>query len=52
VINERFASDPILPLDLFKNKVFSTANLAGFLISMSFMSRSPSCRSSCRSARA
>ncbi|MDB5453544.1 MAG: drug resistance transporter, EmrB/QacA subfamily [Caulobacteraceae bacterium] len=38
VINERFASDPILPLDLFKNRVFSTANLAGFLISMSFMS--------------
>jgi EmrB/QacA subfamily drug resistance transporter len=38
VIAERFASDPILPLDLFKNKVFSTANLAGFLISMSFMS--------------
>jgi EmrB/QacA subfamily drug resistance transporter len=38
VINERFASDPVLPLDLFKNKVFSTANLAGFLISMSFMS--------------
>lgn len=38
VINERFASEPILPLDLFKNKVFSTANLAGFLISMSFMS--------------
>jgi EmrB/QacA subfamily drug resistance transporter len=38
VVNERFASDPILPLDLFKNRVFSTANLAGFLISMSFMS--------------
>ena len=35
---ERFASDPILPLDLFKNRVFSTANLAGFLIAMSFMS--------------
>jgi MFS family permease len=38
VINERFASDPILPLDLFQNRVFSTANLAGFLVSMSFMS--------------
>lgn len=38
VINERFASDPILPLDLFKNKVFTTANLAGFLMSMAFMS--------------
>ena len=35
---ERFASDPILPLDLFKSRVFSTANLAGFLIAMSFMS--------------
>jgi EmrB/QacA subfamily drug resistance transporter len=35
---ERFASDPILPLDLFKNRTFSTANLAGFLVSMSFMS--------------
>ena len=38
VINERFASDPILPLDLFQNRVFTTANLAGFLVSMSFMS--------------
>jgi EmrB/QacA subfamily drug resistance transporter len=38
VINERFAPDPILPLDLFKNRTFSTANLAGFLVSMSFMS--------------
>ncbi len=38
IVNERFAPDPILPLDLFKNRVFSTANLAGFLVSMSFMS--------------
>jgi hypothetical protein len=38
IVNERFASDPILPLELFKNPVFSTANLAGFLVSMSFMS--------------
>jgi EmrB/QacA subfamily drug resistance transporter len=38
IFAERFASDPILPLDLFKNRVFTTANLAGFLISMSFMS--------------
>ncbi len=37
-INERFAPDPILPLDLFKNRVFTLANLAGFLVSMSFMS--------------
>ena len=38
IFAERFASDPILPLELFKNPVFSTANLAGFLVSMSFMS--------------
>ena len=38
VVAERFAADPILPLGLFKNRVFSTANLAGFLVSMSFMS--------------
>jgi MFS family permease len=38
VVNERFAPDPILPLGLFRNRVFSTANLAGFLVSMSFMS--------------
>jgi EmrB/QacA subfamily drug resistance transporter len=38
IVNERFASEPILPLDLFKNRVFTTANLAGFLISMAFMS--------------
>ena len=38
VFAERFASDPILPLDLFANRTFATANLAGFLVSMSFMS--------------
>src|SRR5580698_9942283 len=38
IVNERFASDPILPLALFKDRTFSTANLAGFLVSMSFMS--------------
>jgi EmrB/QacA subfamily drug resistance transporter len=38
IVNERYASHPILPLVLFKNRVFSTANFAGFLISMSFMS--------------
>jgi EmrB/QacA subfamily drug resistance transporter len=38
VLAERYASDPILPLDLFGNRVFTTANLAGFLISMAFMS--------------
>jgi EmrB/QacA subfamily drug resistance transporter len=38
VLNERFASDPILPLALFRNRVFSAGNLAGFLVSMSFMS--------------
>ena len=38
VVNERYASDPILPIELFRNRVFSTANLAGFLVSMSFMS--------------
>lgn len=38
IVAERFASDPILPLELFKNRVFTTANLAGFLVSMSFMS--------------
>ncbi len=35
---ERFASDPILPMDLFKNRIFATTNLAGFLVSMAFMS--------------
>lgn len=38
VFAERFASDPILPLGLFRNRVFSTGNLASFLVSMSFMS--------------
>ena len=38
IVAERFAADPILPLELFKNRVFTTANLAGFLVSMSFMS--------------
>ena len=38
IFAERYASDPILPLDLFTNRTFTTANLAGFLVSMSFMS--------------
>ena len=38
IFAERYASDPILPLDLFQNRTFTTANLAGFLVSMSFMS--------------
>ncbi len=34
---ENRASNPILPPHLFKNRTFSSANLAGFLISMAFM---------------
>ena len=34
---ERRAQSPILPLDLFANKVFTLANLAGFLLSMAFL---------------
>jgi len=37
VIAETKVSNPILPMHLFQNKVFTTANLAGFLISMAFM---------------
>ena len=33
---ETRALEPIIPLGLFKNRVFSTVNLAGFLIGMSF----------------
>jgi EmrB/QacA subfamily drug resistance transporter len=36
-IVENRVSNPILPPHLFKNRTFSTANLAGFLISMAFM---------------
>jgi EmrB/QacA subfamily drug resistance transporter len=38
IIAERFAQDPILPLDLFRNRVFTMASLATFLVSMAFMS--------------
>ena len=34
---ERRAQSPILPLELFANKVFTLANLAGFLLSMAFL---------------
>jgi len=37
VVAETKVSNPILPMHLFQNKVFTTANLAGFLISMAFM---------------
>jgi EmrB/QacA subfamily drug resistance transporter len=33
---ETKAREPIIPLSLFQNRVFSTVNLAGFLIGMSF----------------
>lgn len=38
VAAERRASDPILPLSLFRNPVFATVTLASFLVSMAFMS--------------
>jgi EmrB/QacA subfamily drug resistance transporter len=38
LIAERLAPDPILPLDLFRNRTFATANLAAFLVAMAFMS--------------
>jgi EmrB/QacA subfamily drug resistance transporter len=34
---EKTAADPLLPLSLFDNRVFVTANLAGFFIGMSFL---------------
>jgi EmrB/QacA subfamily drug resistance transporter len=34
---ETQVSNPILPLELFRNRVFTFANLAGFMISMSFL---------------
>ncbi|WP_242922149.1 MDR family MFS transporter [Caulobacter sp. CCUG 60055] len=37
LIAERAARSPILPLDLFANKVFALSNVAGFLIAMSFL---------------
>lgn len=37
ILAEGRAKDPILPLKLFGNRVFTTANLAGFLLSMAFM---------------
>ena len=36
VLVERRVAEPILPLDLFKNRVFSLANAAAFIISMAF----------------
>lgn len=38
LLAETKAKDPILPLDLFKNPVFTWANIAGFFSSMSFLS--------------
>lgn len=38
IIAERYASDPILPMELFRNRVFTTTNFGGFLVSMAFMS--------------
>jgi EmrB/QacA subfamily drug resistance transporter len=37
ILAERKVSNPIVPLALFGNRVFTTANLAGFLISMAFL---------------
>jgi len=38
VFNEKRAEDPIIHMELFANKVFTWANLAGFFSSMSFLS--------------
>ncbi len=37
LVAEVKASNPLLPLSLFRNKVFSFANLTGFLTSMAFL---------------
>jgi EmrB/QacA subfamily drug resistance transporter len=37
VVVEQAVPDPLLPLSLFRNRVFTTANLAGFFIGMSFL---------------
>lgn len=37
IITERFAPDPILPMNLFRGRVYTTCNLAGFFSSMAFM---------------
>ena len=37
ILVERSARDPLLPLGLFANRVFLIANLAGFLIGLSFI---------------
>jgi EmrB/QacA subfamily drug resistance transporter len=37
VIAETKVSNPILPMHLFQNRVFTTSNLAGFLVSSAFM---------------
>jgi len=38
IVAERVAADPILPLSLFRNRTFTTANFASFLLAMAFMS--------------
>lgn len=37
IVVERAVWDPIVPLELFKNRTFNTANGAGFIYSMAFM---------------
>ena len=37
VFVEKAAPDPLLPLSLFSNRVFTMSNLAGFFVGMSFM---------------
>jgi EmrB/QacA subfamily drug resistance transporter len=37
IVVENTASNPLLPLSLFRNRVFAMSNLAGFFIGMSFL---------------
>lgn len=37
LITETRVKDPILPLTLFKNRVFSVSNVASFIINMAFL---------------
>jgi MFS family permease len=52
VLAERRAAEPVVPLHLFRQRVFSAASAIGFVVGSPCSARSHTCRSTCRSSRA
>ena len=49
VLAEKRAAEPVLPLELFRNSVFTTTSLVGLIVGFALFGSITYCRSSSRS---